>query len=77
MTLSVATNRRALLGATLVLLTPLIAGYVLAEFDTWRYVGFSPYPALRTFLALLVPPLVTILTQWLALRTAILRGFLT
>ncbi|HEY8276118.1 MAG TPA: hypothetical protein VIG52_03880 [Methyloceanibacter sp.] len=76
-TLVVATNRTALLGATLVLLTPLMAAYALAEFDSWRYVGFHPYPALRTFLVMLLPPIATILTQWLALRTAIRRGILS
>jgi hypothetical protein len=73
-TLAVATNQKALLGATLVLLTPLIGGYLVAESEGWRYVGFYPYPALRTFLVLLVPPFTTILTQWFALRTAIRRG---
>ncbi len=76
-TLAVATNQKALLGATLVLLTPLIGGYLVAESEGWRYVGFYPYPALRTFLVLLVPPFTTILTQWFALRTAIRRGILT
>ncbi len=76
-TLAVATNRTALLGATLVLLAPLLAGYVLGEAEGWHYVGFYPYPALRTFLVLFVPPFATILTQWSALRTAIGRGILT
>lgn len=76
-TLAVATNQKALLGAALVLLTPLIGGYLVAESEGWRYVGFYPYPALRTFLVLLVPPFTTILTQWFALRTAIRRGILT
>lgn len=76
-TLAVATNQKALLGATLLLLTPLLGGYLLAESEGWRYVGFYPYPALRTFLVLLVPPFATILTQWFALRTAISRGILT
>jgi hypothetical protein len=75
-TLAVATNRTALLGATLVLLVPLMVAYLLAESDSWRYVGFYPYPALRTFLVLLLPPFATILAQWLALRTAIRRGIL-
>jgi hypothetical protein len=76
-TLAVAANQKALLGATLLLLTPLIGGYLLAEFDSWRYVGFYPYPALRTFLVFFLPPFATILTQWLALRIAIRRGILT
>jgi len=76
-TLAVAANQKALLGATLLLLTPLIGGYLLAEFEGWRYVGFYPYPALRTFLVMFLPPFATILTQWLALRTAIRRGILT
>jgi hypothetical protein len=76
-TLAVATNRTALLGATLVLLAPLIGGYLLGEVEGWRYVGFYPYPALRTFLVVFVPPFATILTQWAALRTAIGRGLLS
>lgn len=76
-TLAVATNHKALLGATLLLLTPLIGAYLFAESEGWRYVGFYPYPALRTFLVLLVPPVATILTQWFGLRTAIRRGILT
>ncbi len=76
-TLAVATNQKALLGATLVLLAPLITAYLLAESEGWRYVGFYPYPALRTFLVLFVPPVATILTQWFVLRTAMRRGILT
>jgi hypothetical protein len=76
-TLAVATNRTALLGATLVLLAPLLAGYVLGEAESWHYVGFYPYPALRTFLVLFVPPFAAIITQWSAPRTAIGRGILT
>jgi hypothetical protein len=76
-TLAVATNQKALLGATLLLLTPLVGGYLFAEAEDWRYVGFYPYPALRTFLVVLVPPFATVLTQWFALRTAIRRGILT
>ena len=76
-TLAVATNRTALVGATLVLLAPLLAGYVLGEAESWRYVGFYPYPALRTFLVLFFPPFAAILTQWSALRMAIGRGILT
>jgi hypothetical protein len=75
-TLAVAMNRTALLGATLVLLAPLVTFYFLAEGEGWYYVGFYPYPALRTFLVLFVPPFVTILTQWLVLRNAIRRGIL-
>ena len=76
-TLAVATNQKALLGATLVLLAPLMTGYLLAESEGWRYVGFYPYPALRTFLVLFVPPVATILTQWFVLRTAMRWGILT
>ena len=75
-TLAVATNQKALLGATLVLLAPLITAYLFAESEGWRYVGFYPYPALRTFLVLFVPPVATILTQWFVLRTAMRRGIL-
>lgn len=76
-TLAVATNQKACLGAALLLLTPLIGAYLFAESEGWRYVGFYPYPALRTFLVLLVPPAATILTQWFTLRTAIRRQILT
>ena len=67
-TLSIAPNRTALLGATLVLMTPLVAFYALSTIDAWRYVGFYPYPDLRTFLVLFLPPDATILAQWLILR---------
>lgn len=76
-TLAVAANRTALLGVTLVLLAPLVTFYLLAEAEGWYYVGFYPYPALRTFLVLFVPPFATILTQWFVLRTGIHRGILT
>jgi nitrate/nitrite transporter NarK len=75
-TLFVATNRTALLGATLVLLTPLVAGYLLAESESWRYVGFYPYSALRTFLVFFLPPCLTLLVQWFVLRLAFQRGIL-
>src|SRR5262245_8353463 len=75
-TLFVAANRKALLGATLVLLAPLLAGYLLAESESWRYVGFYPYPALRTFLVLLLPPCLTLMLQWLILRMAFQRGII-
>jgi hypothetical protein len=68
-TLSIAPNRIALLGATLVLLTPFVAFYALSTIEAWRYVGFYPYPNLRTFLVLFLPPAATILAQCLILRT--------
>jgi hypothetical protein len=73
-TLLVARNRKALLGAAIVLIAPLIAFYGLATSESWRYVGFYPYKDLRTFLVGLAPPLLTVLVQWFILRVAVPAG---
>ncbi|MGH6866682.1 MAG: hypothetical protein ACREDO_11065 [Methyloceanibacter sp.] len=72
-TLLVALNRRALLGATLVLLTPLVAGFVVAKLDSWLYVGVEPYRDFRTFLVTFLPLVLAVLAQHLVLRLAV-RG---
>jgi hypothetical protein len=71
--LFIATNARVLLGIGLILISALAGFYLLAQFDSWRYVGFYPYPALRSFLVMLAPPLATVLTQWLVLYAALAR----
>src|SRR6188768_1954670 len=42
-TLGIARNRRALAGATSVLLAPLLVFFGVASIETWRYVGFDAY----------------------------------
>ncbi len=70
-TVLVAKNRKALAGAACVLLLPLIAFFLLAKIDSWRYVGFDLYPSFRTFLVMLVPPVCAVLVQYLVLRLVI------
>jgi hypothetical protein len=70
-TLLVANNRKALLGATIVLPVPLIGFFLLAKFDSWRYVGFYPDKDLRTFLVMILPPVVAVIVQALFLRLVV------
>ncbi|MCJ7528160.1 MAG: hypothetical protein MUO37_08635 [Methyloceanibacter sp.] len=73
-TLLVAQSRRALAGAAVVLLTPILGFYLLAKSDSWRYVGFYPYKDLRTFLVMFAPPLLVMLVQYLILRLVVPRA---
>src|SRR5581483_988401 len=73
-TLLVAQNRIALGGALVVLLIPIAGFYLLAEGEHWRYVGFYPYAELRTFMVMMLPPVLTVLVQWLILRIAVRSG---
>ncbi len=72
--LLVAQNRVALCGALAVLLLPIVGFYLLAEGEHWRYVGFYPDQAFRTFIVMLLPPVLTVLFQWLILRIAVRPG---
>ena len=71
MTLLIARTRKALAGAACVLLLPLIVLFLLTKIDTWRYVGFDPYPSFRSFLVMLVPPACAVVVQYLILRLAV------
>lgn len=70
-TLLVAQNRVAVGGALVVLLIPIAGFYLLAEGEHWRYVGFCPSQAFRTFMVMGLPPVLTVLVQWLILRFAV------
>ena len=67
-TLAVARNRTALLGAMIVLLAPLATFYVLATQE--RIVSEQAHfgVELRTFLVMIAPPSLAVLAQWLTLR---------
>ena len=70
-TLLVANNRAAVIGALGVLLVPILGFYLLAMSDGWRYIGFDAYKSLRTFLVTAAPPALTVIVQWLILRIAV------
>src|SRR5215467_7535164 len=67
-TLGVARNRRALAGATSVLIAPLLVFFGVASIETWRYVGFDAYSEWRKFLVTFMPPILAVLVQSLILR---------
>ena len=67
-TLGIARNRRALAGATIVLLAPLLVFFGIASIETWRYVGFDAYSEWRKFLVTFMPPILAVLVQSLILR---------
>ena len=67
-TLGIARNRRALAGATIVLLAPLLVFFGIASIETWRYVGFDAYSESRKFLVTFMPPILAVLVQSLILR---------
>jgi hypothetical protein len=66
-TLGIARNRKALAGATLVLLAPLVVFFLIASLETWRYVGFDAYDEWRKFLVTFMPPILAVLVQSLIL----------
>ena len=67
-TLGIARNRRALAGATIVLLAPLLVFFVISSIESWRYLGFDGYSEWRKFLVTFMPPILTVLVQSLVLR---------
>src|SRR5262249_8076943 len=62
-TLGIARNRRALAGATIVLLAPLLVFFGVASIETWRYVGFDAYGEWRNILVTFMPPILAVLVQ--------------
>src|SRR4026208_2310376 len=67
-TLGIAQNRRALAGATIVLLAPLVVFFFISSIESWRYVGFDGYGEWRKFLVTFMPPILAVLIQSLVLR---------
>jgi hypothetical protein len=67
-TLGIARNRKALAGATIVLLAPLVVFFFIASIEHWRYVGFDAYSEWRKFLVTFMPPILAVLVQSLVLR---------
>ena len=73
-TLGIAQNRRALAGATIVLLAPLVVFFFISSIKSWRYVGFDGYSEWRKFLVTFMPPILTVLVQSLVLRVVTGHG---
>src|ERR1043165_8321983 len=67
-TLGIARNRKALAGATIVLLAPLVVFFFISSIEHWRYVGFAAYTEWGKFLVTFVPPILAVLVQSLVLR---------
>ena len=67
-TIAIARNRTALLGAMLVLLAPLATFYVLATHERVMSEQAQFGVELRTFLVMIAPPTLAVLLQWLTLR---------
>lgn len=73
-TLGIAQNRRALAGATIVLLAPLVVFFFISSIESWRYVGLNGYSEWRKFLVTFMPPILTVLVQSLVLRVVMGHG---
>ena len=73
MTLLIARNRVALLGAMLVLFVPPVAFYLITAIEHALFVGLEPYKQFRTFLVMVLPPMLTIMVQALVLRLVVPR----
>jgi hypothetical protein len=71
LTLSIARNRKALLGAAMVLLVPPVAFLLITQIEHTLYLGFEPQRQFRTFLVTLAPPALTVLVQYLILRLVV------
>jgi hypothetical protein len=61
-------NRRALAGATIGLLAPLVVFFFISSIESWRYVGLNGYSEWRKFLVTFMPPILAVLVQSLVLR---------
>ena len=72
-TLFVARNRTALIGAMAVLLAIPVAFLFLTQMEHTRYIGFEPERQLRTVLVSFAPTAVTVLVQYLLLRLVVPR----
>jgi hypothetical protein len=70
-TLFIARNRAALVGAAIVLLSPPVVFFLIASIETWRYVGFDAYGDWRKFLVTFAPPTLAVLVQSLILRVVV------
>lgn len=71
--LAIARNRKALLGAALVLLVPPVAFLLLTQIEHATYIGFEPNRQFRTFLVSFMPPALTIFVQYVILRLVVPR----
>ncbi|HXG78071.1 MAG TPA: hypothetical protein VNJ31_01860 [Methyloceanibacter sp.] len=71
--LSIARNRKALLGAAIVLLIPPIAFFLLTQIEHTLYIGLEPERQFRTFLSTFTPPALAVLVQYIILRLAVPR----
>ena len=66
--LTIARNRKALLGAALVLLVPPVAFLLLTQIEHATYIGFEPNRQFRTLLVSFMPPALTVFVQYVILR---------
>jgi hypothetical protein len=72
-TLVIARNRVALLGAMIVLFVPPVAFYLITGIEHAFFVGLEPYAQFRTFLVMVLPPMLTIVVQAFVLRLLVPR----
>jgi hypothetical protein len=72
--LSIARNRKALLGAAIVLVIPPVAFLLLTQIEHTTYIGFEPERQFRTFLVSFVPPALAVLMQYVILLLVVPRA---
>jgi hypothetical protein len=71
LTLSIARNRKALLGAAAVLLVLPVAFFLIGQIKHTLHLGFEPQRHFRTFLITFAPSALTVLAQYLVLRLVV------
>lgn len=71
--LTIAPNRKALLGPALILLVPPVAFLLLTQIEYALRIGIEPQRQFRTFLVTLVPPALTVFVQYVILRLVVPR----
>jgi hypothetical protein len=72
--LLIARNRVALAGAMVVLLVPPLAFYLITGIEHAVLSAPEPYRQLRTFLVMVLPPVLTIIVQYFVLRLVVPRA---
>ena len=66
--LLLARGRVSLAGGAVLLAAPLVLFVLSILVEAWQTIGFEPYRNLREAIVILLPPVATILTQWLVLH---------
>jgi len=72
-TLLIAKSRKALAVGLVVLLLPILLFALLSQIQHASTIGFEPYRQLRTVLAMIAPPVFTVLVQYAILRLTVTR----